>query len=168
MSESAQMSTVFQNEIPNLVQSETVVSSLNPIRAYVRVTQPSSDWYLNLKNRFDELTSLPKGWDGYVGGPVSFNCAQFAANLIEQLCVAGVPAPQLVPGADGTLQIEWHLNQFDIEIDVLGPYNVVATRVDHVSGQEEELGLDEPDFTELAEWIVELGQDRVLQHQVGG
>lgn len=167
MNERAQMSAVFQNEISNFVPSESLVSSFNPPGSNVRVAQPSSAWILALQDRFDELTSLPRGWDGYAGLPVSFNCAQFAANLIERLCVAGVPAPQLVPGADGTLQIEWHLNQFDIEIDVLAPYNVVATRLDHVSGQEEDLEL-EADFTELSEWIVELGQDRALQHQVGG
>jgi hypothetical protein len=113
----------------------------------------------NLKDRFDALTSLPRGWDGYNGSPVSFTCASFAANLLERIYNAGAPEPSLVPGGDGTLQIEWHKNQFDIEIDVLGAYNVVASRYDHRSGEEEVVELAS-DFTILAQWVEELTTER--------
>jgi hypothetical protein len=106
-----------------------------------------------LNPRFNELTSLPMGWDGYIGQPVSFTCASFAANLIERLYLDGIPAPQLVPGNDGSVQIEWHLNNYDIEIDVLAPYQVIATRLDHISGEEDEELELQSDFTALAEWV---------------
>ena len=110
-----------------------------------------------IKDRLDELTSLPRGWDGYDGEPVSPGCAQFAANLIERLYVANVPAPQLVPGnADGTLQLEWHTNGCDVEVDVLGPYLVTVTRLDHRTGVHEEIKYDY-DFLILDEWIEALG-----------
>ena len=112
----------------------------------------SSPWSKELLNRFNELVSLPQGWDGYAGRPVSFDCVHFAAGLIETLCVDGVPAPQLVPGADGTLQFEWHVNDIDLEVDVLEPYNVVATLSDHRTGEEREIEL-QADFTELAAWV---------------
>ncbi len=78
-----------------------------------------------------------------------------------------MPAPQLVPGADGTLQIEWHTNQFDIEIDVFAPYRVIATRLDLISEQEDEIEL-QADFSALSDWIVELGQDRTTELQAEG
>ena len=117
----------------------------------------NSLWIQELKDRLDKLTSLPRGWDGYNGEPVSSGCAQFAANLIERLCVANVPAPQLVPGADGTLQLEWHTNGCDVEVDVLGPYLVTVTRLDHRTGVHEGIKYDY-DFLILDEWIEALAK----------
>lgn len=164
MNNHTQLSAVFQDEIPNLIRSDSLASLRTFSRSRVRVPQHNSSWIIQLGNRLNELTSLPRGWDGYAGLPVSFDCAQFAANLIERLCIDGVSAPQLVPGADGTIQIEWHVNQFDIEIDILAPYNVTATRFDHISEQEEDIEL-QADFSALAEWVSELGQNRTYQQQ---
>lgn len=159
-------SSVYQDEIANYHSGNGNVSSLSFRAPRVRVSNPNSWWIQELEDRFDVLTSLPRGWDGYDGQPVSFNCAQFAANLIERLCVANVPPPQLVPGSDGTLQLEWHMNGFDVEVDVLGPYSVVATRFDHESDLDEEIEI-QTDFSELASWIEGLGEERIGLQQVG-
>jgi hypothetical protein len=151
--------TAFRDEIPNFRDTDEVLSTLDVPRERVRVSGPRSAWVQELEKQFNTLTSLPKGWDGYAGVPVSFNCAQFAANLVERLCVEDVPAPQLVPGSDGTLQLEWHLNQFDLEVDVLAPYYVVATFFDHLTGEEREIEI-QSDFSELADWVRALGQVR--------
>ena len=79
----------------------------------------------------------------------------FAANLIERLFVDDVPPPQLVPGTDGTLQMEWHRNGFDVEIDVLAPYEVVAVRRDLRTGRVDEENL-EADYSVLGGWIADL------------
>ena len=152
--------TAFQNNVEERDLASPSVHSFSLSRAQhskVRVNNPSSTWIDDLKERFDELVSLPVGWDGYTGKPVSFTCAQFAANLIERLYDELLPPPNLIPGSDGTLQIEWHRNHFDIEIDVLAPYQVIATRYDCKSGRQEEFDLDS-DFTLLADWLSELGE----------
>jgi hypothetical protein len=113
---------------------------------------------LNL--RLNELTALTHGWDGYQGVPVSWNCATFAANLLERIYVAGLSAPSLVPGSDGTIQIEWHKNDYDIEIDILGANKVIATKYDHRSDAEDVLDLDN-DITAIVNWIKELSTERV-------
>lgn len=150
---------VFQEERPNYFASQARTSTLTVRGAKVRVASPRP-WLMDLKRRFDELTELPRGWDGYGGRPVSFTCAQFAANLLERLFQEGVPAPSLVPGGDGTLQFEWHRNLYDVEVDVLGPYDVVAVRRDLVTGRVEELELT-ADFTPLSDWISDLARVRI-------
>ncbi len=155
----AQSSAAFQVETSTPLSSDAAISSLSVRQCSVRIPSLNSRRIKDLEDHLEELTSLPVGWDGYAGQPVSFGCAYFAANLIERLCIDAAPAPQLVPGADGTLQLEWHINQYDLEIDILGPYDVVASRYDHKNGQEEEIEV-KTDFTKLAEWIVALGQDR--------
>lgn len=135
--------------------SPTAVFDRFPSHRVVLNRRPVADWSKVLENRFNELTSLRPGWDGYTGRPVSFACARFAADLLQRLYEPDLPPPSLVPGSDGTVQIEWHLNGFDIEVDVLAPYNVSASRYNCATEQFEEVELDS-DFTLLSDWIGEL------------
>ena len=97
----------FQNERPNFRPSNETDSTLACGNPAVTVARNDSQWVQELESRFIELTGLPIGCDGYQGKPVSLSCAKFAAHLIESIYVASVPAPNLVPGSDGTLQLEW-------------------------------------------------------------
>lgn len=124
----------------------------------IRVPELHSHWALALQDRLNELTSLPVGWDGYVGLPVSFQCAHFVVSMLERLCQGDVPPPSLVPGSDGSLQVEWHRNMFDVELDVLDVQNVVATRVNRRSGEVEVLDIQN-DFSTVAGWISELSDE---------
>mgnify|MGYP003382453135 CR=1 FL=1 len=159
MSGRAVAAEAFRQEVPNFIPATTSASSFTARQVRVRVHHPRSEWIAALSERFDELTALPKGWDGYGGLPVSFGCAQFAAHLVERLYDPSIPAPNLVPGSDGTVQIEWHRNGYDVEIDVTAPYEVVAYRHDLVSGNDEEVAL-QTDFTQIADWIGELKRAR--------
>jgi hypothetical protein len=133
---------------------------LNQIFPFFRYSE--NEWTKALVKKFNDLTALQIGWDGYGGRPVSFTCASFAANLLERLFDEALPPPSLVPGSDGTVQFEWHINQYDVEVDVLGAFRVIATRHDNVTGTSEELEF-ESDFTGLAGWISEMTEDRSHQ-----
>ena len=159
MNARAAFSNVYQDEVANFFQVEEPISSIPMRQTRVRVSNPRSPWVKELENRFNTLTSLRKGWDGYVGLPVSFTCAQFAANVIERLYTDALPPPQLVPMPDGTLRLEWHMNQYDLEIEVLAPYEVVAFRTDLITDEEQEIEV-QTDFTELAEWVSDLAAIR--------
>lgn len=156
----AQAASAFQ-EKSNLVHLGRSNSASKAAAAWARAMVPwyHSRWVRVLEARLNELTSLPRGWNGYRSLPVSFSCASFAANLLERICVDGLAPPSLVPGTDGTLQIEWHRNKYDLEIDVLGPGNVIASRTDLVTGQCDEIELQN-DFTQLAAWVRELATAR--------
>ncbi len=60
-----------------------------------------------------------------------------------------------MPGSDGSVQIEWHVNGFDVELDVLAPYEVSAIRRNITTNVVEELEL-QTDFTALTSWIAGL------------
>ena len=152
MNARSQMNAVFRTEVTNFVPRGAVISAFQKRDVQARVAHPNSKWVKELTPRFDELTGLDRGWDGYDGLPVSFACAQFAANLLERLYVKTVPSPHLVPGSDGTVQIEWHRNQFDVEIEVLAPFQILATRYSHLTDKTEELVLS-ADFTDLMGWV---------------
>jgi len=164
MNTGLQLNTAFQDARPNTDYRGPILSNAAFTNYRVRVPQLQSAWMQILQVRFDELSSLPQGWDGYRGSPVSFTCASFAAAMLERLCQENVSAPSLVPGSDGTLQIEWHENLYDIEIDVLSPQNIVATRYDHVTDKVVVLEL-ESDFTQIGGWISDLSVDRKILDQ---
>lgn len=112
-----------------------------------------------LVNRLVELVNLPIGWDGYYGKPVSKEIAAFSASLLERICRDDVPEAQLVPGSDGSLRIEWHVNQYDLEIDVISPGYVIAALFDHQNGKEEEKEF-RGDCMDLGKWVNCLSQNR--------
>ena len=125
----------------------------------VIVQDSSSDWQRALAPRFEELVRLPLGWDGYRGRPISLACASFTAQILVRLCRSELAPPALVPGSDGSIQIEWHENGYDVELDVQAPNHVIAKRYDLVSDEDEEIQLSN-DFTDIVGWIDALTAER--------
>lgn len=133
-----------------------VASNVAELRTSTRivVTEPVRGWLESVKARFNELVQMRVGWDGYRGVPVSFVNANFALRMLEAVCDANAPAPQIVPGSNGDLQIEWHTFSADIELHVRGPNDVHAWR-SLGGGDTVERRLSN-DFTIVSAWINEL------------
>lgn len=155
-------SFAFQSELEIRPKSGVSISSRANGARRATVNHHPSLWMKRLYDRFNEIVSLPVGWDGYQGVAVKFTTAQFAAQVIERLYVDDLEAPSVVPGSDGSVQIEWHINGYDVELDFLGPLKVSAYRFDYVSQNEEEVEL-ESDFAVAANWIADLATDRAFQ-----
>lgn len=122
----------------------------------VLISDSASAWSEKVMKRLEALIKLPIGWDGYQGKNVSFQNANFALRVLDAICGLETRTPQIVPGPDGDLQIEWHTLQGDLEIHVIGPYNVHAWRAMLGGNPEgEELPLTN-EFAVLAEWVKEI------------
>ena len=122
----------------------------------IRITNPDRAWRESVIERLDKLVRLERGWDGYQGMPVSFANANFALQMLFVTCGPNAPTPQIVPGSDGDLQIEWHTIQGDVELHVCGPYDVNAWRKTEETGPDgEEVDLTN-DFIVVARWIENL------------
>ena len=115
MSNNHSTSAFTDDAIP--ISTNSTTASVFPVHG-LRVDLFQSGWTDSLVDRLSKLTSLQFGWDGYDGQPVSFGTAHFAYSLLQRLYTDGIEQPQLVPGSDGSLQIEWHENDVDIEIDL--------------------------------------------------
>lgn len=128
------------------------VRDLTPPFRRRRISQRATEWGESVQAQFDELTALPRGWSGYDNGPVTFTNASFALKLIETVCSDDMPAPALVPGSSGDIQIEWHQKGVDVEIHVVGPNNVRAWRSGPQLPDGEEVSLTN-DFTVIGQWL---------------
>lgn len=95
-----------------------------------------------LVNRLAELKSLPYGWDGYQGTPVNDDCIWFAIRFFNELGWENFPMPSLVPGSDGTLQVQWDRGGFNVEVDILGSNEAFYTIRNTNNGNYEEGVID--------------------------
>lgn len=151
---STQSNVVFSQEISG-------ISSRRPLeipgaKARILIADKVSEWTPEVTDRLEALIKLPYGWDGYQGQPVSFVNANFALQMLNNICGLETRAPQIVPGAAGDLQIEWHTLQGDIELHVKGPNNVHAWRaVTGGDSEGEELDLT-VDFAIVAVWVKDI------------
>jgi hypothetical protein len=149
-------STAAFSEVPVPPLSAQIVGLRNA-SARIMVNEPNHGWRNSVKARFDELVRLPEGWDGYRAVPVSFVNANFALRMLEAISGPDAPSPQIVPGADGDLQIEWHTVAADVELHIIAPNHVHAWRLVNGRSAPEELTLGN-DFTVIATWINNLAE----------
>jgi len=112
-------------------------------------------WKNRLKSRFDELRNLENGWDGYGGVALDHEIEVYAKDLLNDIYDARVSQPSLVPGSDGSLQIEWHVNNCDLGIDVLSRDEVIACLFNHENGAEEEIEVG-ANREQLSGWVRQL------------
>ncbi len=141
-------------------QAQAVAIPLTSITAR-RVQEPRHDWREALSQQLDTLCSLPIGWDGYMAPPVSYSNAYFAERLLASACPVNAPPPQIVPGPNGDLQIEWHNETSDIELHIRAPYNVDAWRMSPQTGEIGEQVHLKSDFILIANWLKEFSGDSV-------
>lgn len=112
-----------------------------------------ANWFAELNEQLRLLKALPEGWDGYCGLPVSEQVAVFTRQMLERIYFDGLPHPSLVPGSDGSLQVEWHQNGLDIELDVLGPQEVAAFKAEDCAVIENEELTISNDFSVIHGWV---------------
>jgi hypothetical protein len=114
------------------------------------VSKSPLKWEQVLTDRLNELCALPVGWDGYGGLPVKYEVASFASQIVTTICSRFETPPQVVPGTNGDLQLEWHLPQRSVELHVLAPNRVRASREEQDEGTEINLTND---FTAVVRWL---------------
>jgi hypothetical protein len=95
-----------------------------------------------------ELRRLPAGWDGHGGNPISRTVVDYACALLPRLVRPGVPPPFIAPIPSGGLQLEWHRNGWDLEIEISGPGRVYAYARELATDQEWEADFTD-DLSEL-------------------
>jgi len=93
------------------------------------------DRLLELKKMMDELRGLPVGWDGHGGKPLDGAVADFTLHLLIKAMPSGTPLPQLVPLSHGGVQLEWHDDGIDLEIEIEAPNRTFFEFEDQRTGE---------------------------------
>lgn len=69
---------------------------------------------VSLRERAAELKVLPPNWDSYEGVTPDAETVDKAVEIA--LALTDLGKAQLVPGSDGSVQVEWHEKGWDVEI----------------------------------------------------
>lgn len=115
----------------------------NQVSAFGAGRQP--EWVKATTVRFSELLDLPNNWDHQNASPIDRATATFAFDLLSKCLRSNTPAPQVFPLPSGGVQMEWHMKNIDLEIEVEAPFEVYFSFEDHLlagRGCEKELNDD--------------------------
>ena len=91
---------------------------------------------------------LTPDWDSYGARAPDPSCVLAAWRLLTAVMRDDCPAPAVVPTASGAVQLEWHRNGVDLEIEVVSPREFVVSLEAEATGEAWEKTLTE----QSAEW----------------
>lgn len=128
----------------SLIRSYSVVSTPS---AYA-LSQPTQMWLSSARHELQALNRLKADWNSYGAVPPSATILQAASDLLAQIASYSIPAPSIVPTSDGSVQLEWHSNDMDIELRFRAPSRFGLYFEDALTGEEDEIEL-EYDLTPL-------------------
>ncbi len=80
-------------------------------------TGPPRPWLRSVLESFADVMQLPAGWDSYGAAPPSREAAVAAFTFLVGAMAPTTSPPSIVPMSDGGIQLEWHRNGLDVEID---------------------------------------------------
>jgi hypothetical protein len=117
-------------------------------QAAIAFSSVVQSWPDSMGDRLAQLLKLPPGWDGHSARPISRTIADYACSLLPRLVRPGIPPPFIAPLASGGLQLEWHRNGWDLEIEIEAPGQLYAYGRELASNQDWEIDLTD-DLREL-------------------
>lgn len=130
-------------------------------------------WLSALVSRCSRLEALPRDWDGPGSVPIKSELLREAVSLVKRALEGSsrVSAPYLVPGGDGSVQIEWHEKLGELELDLAADGSRHVWIRDHRSGDEIE-GDDERATNLFSRWAARIAavadDENNVQIQVKG
>ena len=104
-------------------------------------TAAEASWIAPTFARLQELAILDDDWDQRGSAGVSTDALNFAWYFLRQVMPPIAPVPGIVPLGHGGVQLVWHNDRCDLEVEVIGPNNMIAYYFDKVTGHEDEFSL---------------------------
>ena len=92
-------------------------------------------WEAQTAERLRRLMELPPGWDSYGASPVDGSIVGYTQQILSRVMDEATPLPQIVPTSTGGIQLEWHQQGIDLEVEVTGPYRCRVSFEDFRCGE---------------------------------
>ena len=103
--------------------------------------------------RLKDLQALEANWDGYNGRATKPAIARFARNVLGKIMDKSTPEPFLAPGGDGTVQAEWHIGGYTVELHFISDKQIDANRKNKDTGKWETTTVSASNLSEVADWV---------------
>lgn len=107
----------------------------------VDVSRSTLETLMPVIERVIELAELPGGWNSYDANPVSATALRRTLEFLLEHVTPGVDHPSVVPTVRGGLQLEWHNNGLDVEVEIASDKLVSFFVEDTTTGETGEMNL---------------------------
>lgn len=142
------------------VSGARVRSRFAPPQIAAITCRRSPRWLQSARIELNDLQRLPVDWDSYGALPISRHSVTAAFDVLRQIIFPHTPAPSIVPNSDGTIQLEWHIHGFDLEVKVQSQARIGVLFEDHHNDANDfELELDF-DLTQLRDAVARLSEEQ--------
>ena len=84
----------------------------------IRVEEDEPKWLAPTVERMNELLGLQPNWDSYGARCVEKHAVETALEILGMVMKPSTSPPTVVPTVEGGIQIEWHQNNIDLEVEV--------------------------------------------------
>jgi hypothetical protein len=118
-------------------------------------TATKPKWIEPVIARMGQLVDLKNNWDQRGSAEVSIDALRYAANILSRTMPPTAPPPSIVPLGHGGVQLLWHNDKADLEIEVLRPNEIVVYHLNKSTGDE----VEEPLTTDLSSIVDYLWSD---------
>lgn len=98
--------------------------------------EPTTLW--NVFAALKRLAALQPGWDSYGAASLSPIAARRLLSFAPVLLPPDAPEPTVIPTRGGGVQLEWHRNGIDLEVEVPGAEALTYFYADAATGKEVE------------------------------
>jgi hypothetical protein len=126
--------------------------------AWTEVTESDAeDWLQEAITKTVALQRLPQDWDSYGSGPTSLNAVRVAVRLLYMgWRYSSVDRlPEILPVSGGGLQLIWHSDDRQVEMDVdhAGKVTVLKLEDDDPVGDDEPLAMVREEVEAVLNWL---------------
>jgi len=97
------------------------------------------EWFKTALNSLWNLSKLESDWDSYGASPVDMKCLEIAEMFLGIVAQRFPPQPHIGPVPDGGVQVEWHCNGIDLEVEFSPGDSILFFMKDGISVLEEKV-----------------------------
>ena len=115
----------------------------------------SPPWLQRAEHTLQRFLTFQERWDSYQARRIDPHVIDTVRQLIRRYMRRDTPEAQLVPTNRGGVQLEWHTQGIDLEIDVISPGHLHLFYSNTTNHEESELDIDAP-FMDLEAYITPL------------
>ena len=76
---------------------------------------------IGIAAKLNAFLALPPGWNSYGASPIREESVETTWRLLSCVLEPRMPLPYVVPLPTGGVQLEWHTERIDLEIEIEGP-----------------------------------------------
>jgi hypothetical protein len=113
----------------------------------------SDEWLMSALSTLLHIQRLPVGWDGRHSPALRLDAFQAAAKVLVRVCGQRVALPAIGPVPGGGLQLEWHIGNRELEIEILPDGSLEFLTAEGVQEEEGSLSLSDRKVVELVRWV---------------